>query len=207
MHRYHHLTSKHKSQQHPKDKLMSIIQLQDQKIKNLSNRLNNLEQLVHEWQSDTLSLKRTSELLVREVDLFKQYSRRPCLVISNVKLPEGKKKETPAENTEQVKEPLTDSIQIDSTEVINKTGKVHRIPLINKQNETEETSPPNIICKSKTHGYRENRLSKRNELYNNSNKKIKFHVSLTKHRSDLLEKAQNHIQNLQGITKNQVLEK
>ena len=36
-------------------------------------------------------------------------------------------------------------------------------------------------------------------IYNNSNKKIKFHVSLTKHRSDLPEKAQNHIRNLQGI--------
>ena len=31
---------------------------------------------------------------------------------------------------------------------------------------------------------------------NNSNKKIKFHVSLTKHRSDLLEKTQNYIRNL-----------
>ena len=28
----------------------------------------------------------------------------------------------------------------------------------------------------------------------------KFHVSLTKHRSDLLEKTQNHIRNLQGIS-------
>ena len=36
------------SQQHSKDKLMSIIQLQDQKIQNLTIRLNNLEQLVHE---------------------------------------------------------------------------------------------------------------------------------------------------------------
>ena len=36
------------SQQHSKDELMSIIQLQDQKIQNLTNRLNNLEQLVYE---------------------------------------------------------------------------------------------------------------------------------------------------------------
>ena len=78
------------SQQHSEDELMSIIQLQDQKIQNLTNRLNNLEQLVYEWQSDALLSKCTSELLAREVDRLKQYSRRSCLVISDVKLPEGK---------------------------------------------------------------------------------------------------------------------
>ena len=67
--------------------------------------------------------------------------------------------------------------------------------------QTEKTSSiPNIICKFKTHSYREKLFSKKNELYSNSNKKIKFHVSLTKHRLDLLEKAQNHIQNLQEET-------
>ena len=78
------------SQQHCKDELMLIIQRQDQKIQNLTNHLNNLEQLVYEWQSDALLSKCTSELLAREVDRLKQYSRRSCLVISDVKLPEGK---------------------------------------------------------------------------------------------------------------------
>ena len=71
--------------------------------------------------------------------------------------------------------------------------------MTNKQKQTKKTSTPNIICKFRTHSYREKLFSKRNELHNNSNKKIKFHVSLTKHRSDLLEKTQNHIQNLQGM--------
>ena len=184
------------SQQHCKDELMLIIQRQDQKIQNLTNRLNNLEQLVYEWQSDALLSKCTSELLAREVDRLKQYSRRSCLVISDVKLPEGKNKETAAETTEKVKELLTDSLHIDPTEFNNEIDKVHRLPLTNKQKQTEKTSTPNI-CKFKTHRYIEKNFSKRNDLHNNSNKKIKFHVSLTKHRSDLLEKAQNHIQNLQ----------
>ena len=42
---------------------MTIIQRQDQKIQNLTNRLNNLEQLIYEWQSDAFLSKRTSELL------------------------------------------------------------------------------------------------------------------------------------------------
>ena len=184
------------SQQHCKDELMLIIQRQDQKIQNLTNRLNNLEQLVYEWQSDALLSKCTSELLAREVDRLKQYSRQSCLVISGVKLPEGKNKETAAETTEKVKELLTDSLHIDPTEFNNEIDKVHRLPLTNKQKQTEKTSTPNI-CKFKTHRYIEKNFSKRNDLHNNSNKKIKFHVSLTKHRSDLLEKAQNHIQNLQ----------
>ena len=53
------------SQQYSKDELMLIIQFQGQKIQNLTNRLNNLEQLVREKQSDGLLLKRTSELLER----------------------------------------------------------------------------------------------------------------------------------------------
>ena len=181
------------SQQHSKDELMSIIQIQDQKIQNLTNCLNNLEQLVHEWQSDALLSKCPSELLAREVDRLKQYSRRSCLVISGVKLPEGKSKETAAETTEKVKELLSGSLHIDPTELNNEIDKVHPLPLTNKQKQTEKTSTPNIICKFKTHSYREKLFSKKNELYNNSNKKIKFHVSLTKLRSDLLEKAQNHI--------------
>ena len=104
---------------------MSIIQIQDQKIQNLTNRLSNLEQLVHDWQSDALLLKCTSELLVREIDHLKQYSRRSYLVISGVKLPEGKNKETAAETTEKVKELLTDSLHIDPTELSNEIDKVH----------------------------------------------------------------------------------
>ena len=64
------------SQEHSKNKLMSIIEFQDHKIQNLIIRLNNLEQLVHEWQSDALLSKRISELLAREGDHLKQYSRR-----------------------------------------------------------------------------------------------------------------------------------
>ena len=56
------------SQRHFNDELMSIIQRQHQKIQDLTNCLNNLEQLVYEWQSDALLSKCTSELLAREVD-------------------------------------------------------------------------------------------------------------------------------------------
>ena len=121
------------SQQHSKDKLMLIMQLQDQNIQNLTNHLNSLEQLVHEWQSDALLLKCTSQLLAREVDCLKHYSRWFCLAISGVKLPEGKNKETAAETTEKVKGILTDSLHIDPTELNNEIDKVHRLPLTNKQ--------------------------------------------------------------------------
>ena len=106
------------SQQYSKDELMLIFQFQGQKIQNLTNRPNNLEQLVHEKQSDGLLSKRTSELLPREADGLKQYSRRSCLVVSAVKLPEGKSKETAAETTEKVKEPLTHSVLIQQSLII-----------------------------------------------------------------------------------------
>ena len=92
-----------KSQQHFKDELMLIIKIQDQKIQNLTNRLNNLEQLAHKWQKDELLSKCTSELLARGVDYLKQNSRPSCIMISGVKLPEDKNKETAAETTEKEK--------------------------------------------------------------------------------------------------------
>ena len=102
--------------------------------------------LLQRGESDALLSKRTSELLAREIDRLKQYSRRSCLVILGVKLLEGKNKETVAETTEKGKELLTDSLHIDLTELNNETDKVHRLPLTNKQKQTEKTSSiPNII--------------------------------------------------------------
>ena len=59
------------SHQHSKDELMTITQRQNQKIQSLTNRVNNLEQPVYEWQSDAILSKRISELLAREVDRLK----------------------------------------------------------------------------------------------------------------------------------------
>ena len=52
------------------------------------------------------------------------------------------------------------------TEFNTETDEVHRLPLANKQKQIEKTSStPNIMCKFKTHSYREKLLSKKNELY------------------------------------------
>ena len=45
-------------------------------------------------------------------------------MISGIKLPEGKNKETVAETTEEVKELLTNSLHIDLTELNNEIDKV-----------------------------------------------------------------------------------
>ena len=45
-------------------------------------------------------------------------------MISGIKLPEGKNKETAAETTEEVKELLTNSLHIDLTELNNEIDKV-----------------------------------------------------------------------------------
>ena len=187
-----------KSQQHFKDELMLIIKIQDQKIQNLTNRLNNLEQLSHKWQKDELLSKCTSELLAREVDCLKQYSRPSCIMISGVKLPEGKSKETAAETTEKEKELLTDSLHIGPTQ--RQSSVMRQRKFIDYLWQTDR----NKLKKHHQHQLlyvnlkvipREKLFSNKNELYINSNKKIKFDVSLQKHRLELLEKAQNHIPN------------
>ena len=158
------------SQQYSKDELMLIIQFQGQKIQNLTNRLNNLEQLVREKQSDGLLLKRTSELLER--------SWWPQTVLQTVlphdlgcQAPRRQKQRNCSRNYRE-SEGASHSQPIDPTELDNEIDKVHRLPLTNKQKQTEKTPSPNIIYKFKTYSYREKLFSKRNELHNNSNKKI-----------------------------------
>ena len=136
------------SQQYSKDELMLIFQFQGQKIQNLTNRPNNLEQLVHEKQSDGLLSKRTSELLPREIDGLKQYSSRSCLVISGVKLPEGKKQRNCSRNYRE-REGASHSQSTDPTELDNDIDKVHRLPLINKQRQTEKHHHQTLYLSSK----------------------------------------------------------
>ena len=57
----------------------------------------------------------------------------------------------------------------------------------NHQKRTKK--PPAITCKFRSHQLREHLFTKKKGIYNNTNRKINFHVSLTKYRSDLLPQA------------------
>ena len=107
-------------------------------------------------------------------------------MISGAKFPEGKNKETGAETTEKVKKLLTDSLHIDLTELNNEIKwQTNRNKLRKHQHQTLHASLK-LIATEKHFSLR----------------KISYTIIATrksKYRSDLLEKAQNHIWNLQGI--------
>ena len=72
--------------------------------------------------------------------------------------------------------------------------KAHGLP-INPTESTRRNSPPNIICKFRTHRFKEQLCSQKKKIHRSTNRKINFHVSLTKHRSDLLQETNNYIKN------------
>ena len=76
--------------------------------------------------------------------------------------------------------------------------KAHRLP-INPTESTRRNSPPNIICKFRTHRFREQLYSQKKKIHRSTNHKINFHVSLTKHRSNLLKETNNYIKNDERI--------
>ena len=68
--------------------------------------------MLREAQSCNLVATNASELLKMEVDELKQYSQRPCLVISKVELSPNKTTESAEETEEKVNKIIETSLDI-----------------------------------------------------------------------------------------------
>ena len=79
--------------------LIATVNNQDEKLQSLTKRVLYLESTLRETQSQSPIAMNTSDLLKLELDKLKQYSRRSCLVVSDVELPRNKTSEK-AEETE-----------------------------------------------------------------------------------------------------------
>ena len=153
-----------------------------------------LESTLRETQSQSLIATNTSDLLKLEIDKLKQYSRRACLVISGVELPRNKTSEKAEETETKVQELSSRELGVNEDDFDYELDKAHRLP-INPTESTRRNSPPNIICKFRTHHFREQLYSQKKKIHRATSRKINFHVSLTKHRSNLLKETNNYIKN------------
>ena len=88
----------------------------------------------------------TSDLLKVKIDKVKQYSRRSCLVISGVELPENKTSEKGEETETKVQEIISRELGNKENDFDYQMDKVHRVP-INPTESTRRNSLPNITCK------------------------------------------------------------
>ena len=167
--------------------LLEMISIQDNKIDKLTKGVTNLEQMLHEAQSYNLIATNVSELLKMEVDKSKQYSCRLCLVISSVELPPNKSTVSAEETEEKAHRFFEMNLDISREDFDYELDKVHRLPQEKAIRQRKAThKPPIIICKFRTHRFREYLFTRKKDILNITNKKINFHVSLTEYRSDLL---------------------
>ena len=121
-------------------------------------------------------------------------------MISGLSFAKNKSSETAAKTTTSVKYILINQLQIDPDNLNMELDKIHRLPL----DSTESKKQPrkrlsNVIYRLKIHCFREKLHAKRKMIYEKSKQTINFHVSLTKERSTLLEKAQNRIYGIRGV--------
>ena len=176
------------------EELLEMISIQENKIDRLTKRVTNLVQMLRKAQSCNLIAINTSELLKMEVDKLKQYSRRWCFVISGAELPPNKFTESAEEIEEKVRRIIETNLDISREDFDYKLENTD-CPLL-QSHQTKKIAtrkPSNIICKFRTHHFREYLFARKKDILNITNKKINFHVSLTKYRSDLLHETNTFV--------------
>ena len=176
------------------EELLEMISIQENKIDRLTKRVTNLVQMLRKAQSCNLIAINTSELLKMEVDKLKQYSRRWCFVISGVELPPNKFTESAEEIEEKVRRIIETNLDISREDFDYKLENTD-CPLV-QSHQTKKIAtrkPSNIICKFRTHHFREYLFARKKDILNITNKKINFHVSLTKYRLDLLHETNTYV--------------
>ena len=108
-------------------------------------------------------------------------------MISGVDLPPNKATKSAEEAEENVRRIVETNLDICREDFDYELDKVHRLPIIKvMQKKKKKNKPRNIICKFRTHRLREYFYAKKKDILNITNKKVNFHVSLTKCRLDLL---------------------
>ena len=190
--------------------LIATVNSQDEKIQGLTKRVLYLESTLRETQSPSVIATNTSDLLKLELGKLKRYSRRSCLVVSGVELPQNKTSEKAEETETKVRELFSRELGANGNDFDYELDKAHSLP-INSNELNRSSSPPNIISKFRTHPLREQLFQKKyfysqkKKIYRSTNQKIDFHVSLTKHRSNLLKETNNYIKMINALTTMSVL--
>ena len=164
--------------------LVKMVKEQDQTIKQLTKRVELLEQALREIWSQSFAAASACNLLLSELDKLTQLSRRSRIATSGVDLTPGN--ETTEQTVVKVRRLISKKLNVSQEDFDYESGKIHRHPT--KPSEKNK-KPPAIICKFRSHQLREHLFTKNKGIYNNTNRKINFHVSLTRYRSDLLPQA------------------
>lgn len=160
------------------------IHLLRKELQDLKSEFEELKSRFVKLESQHAVTSSVNSALTQEVDELSQYSRRSCLLIAGV---ESQMPETPSQVEQKVKNLLTDELNI--PDLVHEIDKARRLP------QSKKGGTPKIIVKFKSHSARTAVYNKRKILMNN----VKIQLSLTRKRSDLLQKARLKFQNIDII--------
>ena len=147
---------------------------------------------MRESLSSAIIATNTSELLSKEIEQLKEYSRRSCLMSFGISFPKNNSSATAAATSNSVKDFLINQLQIDPEELNIKPDKVRKLPLTSAKTQYKKTVP-NVICCFKSHCFREKLHVNQKMIYKRSKQTTNFHASLTNEQSTRVEKTQTYI--------------
>ena len=133
---------------------------------------------MRESLSSAIIATNTSELLSKEIEQLKEYSRRSCLMSFGISFPKNNSSATAAATSNSVKDFLINQLQIDPEELNIKPDKVHKLPLTSAKTQYKKTVL-NVICCFKSHCFREKLHVNQKMIYKRSKQTTNFHCSLT----------------------------
>ena len=114
-----------------------------------------------------------------------------CSVISGVELRKEKAEETEI----KLRKLFSRELSVNKDDFDYELNKAHRLPT----ELTRRNFHPNITCKFRTHGFREQLYSQKKKNHRSTNRKINFHISLRKYPSNLLKKTNNYMKMMNAL--------
>ena len=155
-------------------KLQKVINDQNSHIDTLTNNVYTLNLRIDVLESDLAITKNVSAVLENEVDSLHQYCRRNCIVISGIP---PNPKESNMELKDAVKEAIKDTV--DDVDFEMDCDKVHR-------HGPRRFNRHNVIARFRSHQLPADIFSNKRRIRNEF---MKIKPSLTRRRSELLDKA------------------
>ena len=152
-----------------------LIDTNSTKIEAMSKKIIILEGKLIIEESKWAVSNHVNEVLNKKIDELNQYSRRSCMVVDGI----------PIEEQANIAKIISSKLDIEEDVVAKNIDKYHPIGPVKSPKSYKTQS---MIIKFRTHHYREMIYSKRKSMKIDA-VKIKFRVSLTKRRQDLLKQA------------------
>lgn len=163
--------------------LLEEVENLKKRISDMEEKFSNLENVNMKLESEIAVTKKVNSILEDQVDSLQQYQRRSCMIIDGIPPVKNGTKEDMLQIKSKIKKIVTTKLDVSSASFEDNFDKCHRLgPVKNGKQST--------IIRFRTHSFREKLYLDRKNLDSNN---IRFRVSLTSKRIELLKQANEMI--------------